>query len=400
MEEEINLRKYIDVLLQHWLLIVSITLIAVLVAGLFSFLAVTRAYEAKAAVLITRTRAEIVFVPEYKTFLPTEDKDFRQALVGLVESSGVASAAIEELGDRLEPEEQSVTKMLDKVGMKTNGDLIEISVKTTDAEKAAAIANAWAESYESYINSLYSGILLTPEELQVQADAAREDYQVKQTTLEDFLGDNSIAELTDQIADRNLLIDIKSLRQQLESGAFSPASSAANSLSLLLLQTEAFTPLPAELQVSLEGLLAVASDTEEQLQDVDALISNLELRAEVSPGLSISELRQEILQLERNLEQESARKEELQQARDSAWQAYTTLDNKVIEAKVASQAQDVVVRVAALATVPGTPVPTHRITNIVIALVLGLIVGVFAAFGVEYFQKGKESPQPDEQRKV
>jgi len=222
---------------------------------------------------------------------------------------------------------------------------------------------------------------------------------VKQKALEDFLGNNSIDKLSDQIADRNQLIDIESLRQQIESGALSQASSTANSLSLILLQTEAFTSLPSELQLSLEGLLAVSSDKEQQLHDIDALISTLETRSGIPPGLSVSELRQEILQLQKNLEQEYAKKKELQEARDTAWQMYDIIENKVTEVKANSQAQDVVVRVAALATVPANPVPTHKHkeANVAIALVLGPIVGVFGAFGAEYFKKDKETPSKDEE---
>jgi len=392
MEDEIDLRRYVDVLLRHWKLIAVITVIAVVVAVALGFRSPS-VYEARSSVLITKSTSNIVFEPKYQTFLPTGDQDFRQALVGLVKSNGVASAAIEQLGDKLEPQERSVTKMLNKVGVKTNGDLIEISVKSTDAEKAAAIANAWADSYESYINGPYMNILQTPEKLQVQADDAKGDYVVKQKALEDFLGNNSIDKLSDQIADRNQLIDIESLRQQLESGALSQASSTANSLSLILLQTKAFTSLPSELQLSLEGVLAVSSDKEKQLYDIDALISNLETRSEIPPGLSVSELRQEILQLQKNLEQENAKKKELQEARDTAWQGYTIVDNKITEAKT----QDVVVRVASPAVVPGNSVPTHKVANIVIALVLGLIVGVFGAFGAEYFKKDKETPSKDEE---
>ena len=396
MEDEIDLRRYVDVLLRHWKLIAVITVIAVVVAVALSFRSPS-VYEARSSVLINKSTSNIVFEPKYQTFLPTEDQNFRQALVGLVKSSSVASPAIEQLGDKLEPQERSVTNMLNKVRVTTNGNLIEISVKSTDAEKAAAIANAWADSYESYINGPYMNILQTPEKLQVQADDAKGDYVVKQKALEDFLGNNSIDKLSDQIADRNQLIDIESLRQQLESGALSQASSTANSLSLILLQTEAFTSLPSELQLSLEGLLAVSSDKEQQLHDIDALISTLETRSEIPPDLSVSELRQEILRLQKNLEQENTKKKELQEARDTAWQAYTTLNNKVIEVKATSNAQDVVVRVAALATVPANSVPTHKKTNIGIALVLGLIVGVFGAFGAEYFKKDKETPSKDEE---
>lgn len=59
MEEEIDLRKYIGVLRRRWKLIVSITVLAVFVAGLVSFL-MPPVYEARAAVLITK------FAPEYQ----------------------------------------------------------------------------------------------------------------------------------------------------------------------------------------------------------------------------------------------------------------------------------------------------------------------------------------------
>ena len=71
MEEEIDLRKYVDVLLRHWMLIVSITVIAVLMAGLLSFL-LPPTYEAKAAVLITKTRFQIILesVQDYVSIFP------------------------------------------------------------------------------------------------------------------------------------------------------------------------------------------------------------------------------------------------------------------------------------------------------------------------------------------
>ena len=43
------------------------------------------------------------------------------------------------------------------------------------------------------------------------------------------------------------------------------------------------------------------------------------------------------------------------------------------------------VRVAEIAVMPGAPVAPHRMMNLGIALVLGLVIGVFSTFGVEYF---------------
>jgi uncharacterized protein involved in exopolysaccharide biosynthesis len=392
MEEEIDLRKYVDVLLRHWKLILSITVTAVVVAVVVGFLS-PPIYEAKASVLIATTRAEIIFEPKYRTFTLEEDKELRETLVALVKSSSVAAEAIERLGDELEPENQSIRNILSKVAVNTSGDLIDISVKSTDHEETAAIANAWAESYVSYVNGLYSDILQSPEKLQVQADAAERDYEERQRVWESFVGNNTIAELGRQITDKELLCNIKSLREQIESGSLSPASSAANSLTLVLLQARAFTTLPAQLQVALDELPGLDASTEELLHDIDALISTLESRTGGQPGQSISELRQEILQLRAERERERAKERELQTSRDIAWQTFETLNNKMAEVEVATRAQDVVVRVADPATAPEPTVAFPKVTNVVIALVLGLIVGVFGAFGVEYFRKPQEKPE-------
>ena len=403
MEDEIDLRKYIDVLLRHWKLIVSITVIAIFVTGLVSFL-LPPTYEAKAAVLITKGRTQITFEPKYRTYFEEDITSQRKALVALVKSSAVAIPVIKQLQDELAPTEQIVENILDKVQVRDQGDLIQILVRSTDPEKAAIIAGTWANCYESYVNSLYGGVSQSPGELQTQADAAKKEYEEKQKAWEDFVRDNRIDELTQQVADRELLCDIKSLREQIKAGSSSSASAAANSLALILLQSSAFATLPAErlpaerlpaerlpveLRVSLDRLSALNVSTD----DIDALISTLEARSGVTRGQSISELRQEINQLRAELEQESANRLELETSRDIAWEAYTTVAGKVVEAEVAVRAQDAVVRVAEVAVVPEQPVAPRRVMNISIALVLGLVIGVFGAFGVEYFQKTGDKPE-------
>jgi len=301
----------------------------------------------------------------------------------------VAALAIAELKDELEPEEQRLGDILDKVEVRQQGDFIEISVKDNNPEKAAAIANAWANSYGSYVNGIYGVVLQSPEELQIQADAIRKDYEGKQKAYEDFISDNRIDELNRQVTDRELVHRAKLLREQIETGASSPASDAANSMVFILLQASAYTSSPLGSQVSLESL----SGMKVSLDDIDALISTLEARSGSTPGQSVAELQQEINQLKAELEQERARKCELENSRDIARDAYTAIAGRVVEAEVAVGAQSAVVRVAATAMVPESSVAPHRVMNIGIALVLGLVVGVFGAFGVEYFRKSGETPE-------
>jgi capsular polysaccharide biosynthesis protein len=389
MEEETDLRGYISIFLRHWKIIVSLTLIAGLVAGLIGFLG-SPSYEAKAEVIITKTR--VVSLTEYS--IPSDDmalalKIERETLIALAKSSSVASQVIEQLGDRLEPEERSLECIISKVQVENQGDFIEISAKDPDAEKAADIANAWAECYVSYVNGLYSGILQSPEELIAQYDAAKLAYEEAEGVWEDFIRDNRIDELDRQISDIELLCQLKSLRQQFEAGASSSASTIATSLAFILLQTKAFTDTPAEFQISLDEI----SGLNVSLNDIDALISTLEARAAVTPGQSVSQLRQEILGLKAEQEQEKARQLELETSKEIAWEAYEVAAGKLLEAEIAPGAQSPIVQVTDFAVVPKSPVSTHRVMNIFIALVLGFIVGILAAFVVEYFQKSQKKPR-------
>jgi len=385
MEEEISLRKYIDVLLRHWKLIVSITVLAVFAAGLMSFLT-PPVYEARAAVLITK------FAPEYQASEGGASSQ-REALIALVKSSAIATQIIEQMGDELEPGEKRAEAMLGKVQVGQKGDLIEITVKSTDPRKAADIANAWGEVYENYVNSLYSGISQSLEELETQADAAKQEYNERQKAWEDFVEDNRIAELSQQVSDKELLCKARSLREQIKAGSSSPASAAANSLTLMLLQVREFTSLPAESRISLDAF----SNANVSLADINAWVSTLETRSGSTPEQSVKELRQEILQLQSELELETAKQRELERLRDRARGSYESLDNSAAQIEVAIQLKDAVVRVADVASVPQSPVAPRRVTNIGIALVLGLVVGVFGAFGAEYFKTTGEKPEGEKE---
>ena len=135
---------------------------------------------------------------------------------------------------------------------------------------------------------------------------------------------------------------------------------------------------------------------EEQAQVLDALLSTLETRREeVQSLIGEGTLQVEILQLQEQLERERARKQELTSAKDLAWETYNTLARKEAEVGIASQATDTEVQFAVPAVEPKEPVGPKKKLNIAIAGVLGLMVGVFGAFLVEYFEGWGEEEEID-----
>jgi succinoglycan biosynthesis transport protein ExoP len=406
MEEEIDLREYIEVMVRRWKWIAGVTLVAVVTAAIVSFFLLAPVYEAKAGVVIVKSRSEIAFEPKYRTLTEEDIASRRKALEALVKSNSVAAKVIDDLGASLNPEEREVGALPNMVETEVNGDLISIKVKGKDPQKITAIANAWGEVYETYVNRLYSGSVQSPANIQAQVVEAESSYQKAEDALAQFTGDNRIETLTQEIGAKQntladyyatkrqldrLIADARALRDQLYQEASPSPTGTGNSLSIVLLQASAFTllspELPVQLQLAFDESDDLRSNAEEQVQDLNALLSILETRREeVQALINEGALQQEILQLQGQLEREEARKQELTSARDLAWETYDTLARKEAEVGVASQVTDTEVRFAVPAVEPKNPVAPKKKLNIAIAGVLGLMVGVFGAFFIEFLE--------------
>jgi len=413
MEEEIDLREYIDVLIRRWKWILGITLTALVAAAVVSFFILTPIYEAKAGVVIVKSRSEIAFEPKYRTLMEEDIASRRKALEALVKSSAVAAEVINASEVSLPPEERDVDALLDMVETSSNGDLISIKVRGKDPQRITAIANAWGQAYEEYVNGLYGSIPQSPEDIQPQVVEAEKNYKKAQEALAEFLGDNRIETLTKEIEDKKatlsdyyatkrqldrLIADARALRDQLRQQGASSSMGTGNSLSIMLLQASAFTllspELPVQLQLAFDEQVGLESSAAEHAQSLDALLSILEARREeVQSLINEGTLQQEILQLQEQLEREQARQQELTQARDLAWETYQTLARKEAEVQVATQVTDTEVRFAVPAVEPKEPVAPKKKLNIAIAGVLGLMVGVFGAFFIEFLEGGEEGEE-------
>jgi len=425
-DEGIELRQYLAVI-RRWLwLIVLGTFLAGGTALVVSFL-MTPMYQAEAGVLIVTAGSEIILEPRYRT-LTEEDlapiinmQERRKALTALVTNTAIASQVIGELGSILEPEEREIGPLVEMVKAELDGDLIRILVEADSPKKATAIANAWAQAYEGYVNSLYVRTAQSPADLQIQADEALNEYQKAEAALTEFLGNNQIAALTDEIgakdatledyyaAERSLerlLADAKTLRESLGEGAPS-STTARNSLALLLLRAKASTlfsslpvepqvspGLPAELQVLLDQQIQTAEHPAQQLSELDTLIANLEVRQEqVQALIDEGYLQQEILKLQEQLEREHATQRELTSTRDLAWDAYQVIVRKVAEVGMAAQAEETLVRLAVPATEPENPIRPRKKLNTLLGSVVGAMLAVGVVFIVEYLDDTIKTPE-------
>jgi len=505
LEDEIDLREYIAVLIKYWKWIVGISLLAAIAAFIIStFLPPT--YQAAADVIILQSKTEISFEPKFQTVVgESPQKSFQDTLVDLASSSEVAAAVLNKAGDLLNPEQRNVLNLLRKVQTDNTGNVISIQITDGDPNVAAQLANLWAAEYTSYVNRLFSGNsseLLA--EVQNQADSVSQEYRTAQTAWEQFLNDNQIAVLEREIEikqnrlealkkselsilNRELdvlkaqaetlrnqdataeripiylyslqqqntrdllenkyqelkqlekwLEDAQTMRNQIQKGNTSAAAGAGDALALILLRSKVLassTNLPVQLQLNLADLTGDAVS----LADVDSLIAVIQTRktrieqdiadlstqllgTEVDVSLKprsetmverletmdneillrtgeerwyprtdalsqlIDTLDAEIRQLQAQKEAQEAKKRELKQTRDLAWENFTTVQRKLAEVQLAAQITDSQVQVASRAITPERPVSPKRLLNTAIAGALGLMLSVFGVFAVEYWK--------------
>ena len=445
MEEEIDLRPYINVLIQSWYWILLAGLLAGGTAYLVSRL-LPDTYEAEAVVATIRETTDVSFNASIRTeaeILDSQNINARlDGLVTLATSSDVAAQVLAEIGDKLDENHQSVPSIISLIEASNVGDLIIIKAQYNDPQLTSQLVNTWAKVYENHINELYGpGKRTGQEELAAQVTIAKENYETAKTNLESFISNNRITFLQNEIAAQNdllasyqgarnkiqsnpvdfqvntrqdvlqtfysdlgrmelLLLDAKSLREQISTGNGSTAAQIANGLALISLQNRISrnSGEPITLQLDLENEITDPV----KLSDIDAIIDTLETRrtetlaqietfslsfASVEPNelivddnhpisQRIIELNDSILTLRAELSAETSQDRELNQELDLAWSTYQTLTRREKDVEISSDSQGTEVRIASNAAVPDEP--TRSGFSFILAII-GAFLGIMAA---------------------
>ena len=446
-DDEIDLRPYINSIIQRWWLIFILGIVfAVLALGLS--LMQTRKYESAATILLTRSRPTLSLADQFPTVNEPVDSSLRMnALLSLAQSDALTMETLNSLGDKLPAEDREIEALKSHVQISSQGDAIVVTATAKDPILAADIANTWANQVVSAINLAYSGAQLPPE-IQTQLASAQIEYQGAQTALETSMQDNQKAFLQARVDEAQNLLDkltldrtnqvayytqrkgtmdqvenqAAALKQLLQNGSGSAAAGVGDAIAVLKARASVFganqpnsSPPSAGSEMIINLQLPEAATTggtpDAYIKDLDNLIQlaknemanadeNLKnLGQEVIQGQGydlISQTAAQVQNLQTQLERVQARERELTSQRDLTWKAYQALAQKQTEIKttVPTSAQ---VTLAVQAIPPQKPTSRGTIRNVLIAGVLGLIVGVMWVFGAQWWQSSKQPIQPEGQ---
>ena len=406
-EEEIDLRKYVEVLLRHWPWMVGCAVLAAVVAfGVTATMDPT--YEASAVVLITEPRYQMQFEPRFETV--DQWQPAYKAFPELATSDGV----LEEVVGAYEPSPEAgieqwrlkVLKGMVEASSEGDPSLLKLTVSCGSAEDAAALANVWAEKLVERGNEIYSEGEDDAAFFQRQATQAEETLEKAEADLISFQARdrasivgaqlNSYRQTqSDYLADQRTIAyltqDIKGLRDQMAQQPDDQPASLADDLTTLYLQVKAFNAeasTPIQLQVNSAESLSQQSRSEQRAFLAD-LVETLNAKsAAIEERLADVEPR--ILALQEELQTIKTEEERLRRAQTLAQETYMTLSRKLEEARIAAQEENGVLQVGSRAAVPEEPAGPSKRMNTALAGAVGLMVGVFGVFVWEWWREDEE----------
>ena len=382
-EDEIDLRPYILTVLRHWKLIVGLVVVAAGTAAAVSLTA-PATYEASTTIAIAAVGAQPT--PQAKAYidLATSDKVVVPLAQELASASGSGPLSASDLKGKL------------KAAGGSEARLVTLKVQDTDPDRGARIAGTWGPVFVRVANSNLNPSQATIKDLESQSKVAREQLSRAEDELAAQESRGSVALLTTQLdANQKTLGQLYVARMALRSagekaGALQNSlrqrdpgspSTAADDLALMQIQAQI---LGSDVQLQLPGPSASSGRTAgAQLAYLDSLSALIGDRsAEIEKQISGAQAA--VLDAQGKLGRAQDEQAPLLARRDNLRQTITDLDLKASQLRVATAAGTNQARL-----LPDSPVQTTALSrgttkNVAVAILLALMAGVAAAFGMEY----------------
>jgi polysaccharide biosynthesis transport protein len=380
-------------------LIIGIFLITVLVAGIVSFFVLNSVYKATATIAFNKPKNKSPLIEYFSV------KEYKDMLLDLE----IEAEIIKKLNLDKTPYNMSVFSLEQNISTKTDDNLIEINYRFSEPELAKNITNQWIEKFVQkqnfiYINNIidsYNSILeeyekaekefLDIEKEKVQFDINGNvgilDSQLYRNQLKINTYNSRISEINLSIAKLEATKKLIKLELEKEGSTiklqksindeqyfqrlFDKIADGNFEMPAIWYEIEEKNPV----YYSLVGkLLSTELDIKAMETEKEKILADLN---KISPD--IDRLKQELVDaklIENNLNREYLK----------AFESYYELSNKYQEIDLIYQSRSDILEIKEPAYQPEAPIRPNKKQNIAIAGLLGLFMGIFIAFFVEFWQ--------------
>jgi uncharacterized protein involved in exopolysaccharide biosynthesis len=403
-EEEIDLREYINVLLKRKGVIILIFLIAVITAALVSYFYLKPVYEANAVIAVSKPKIinsliDEISIEDYKNLI----KDVE------IEEELIQKFNLDKPPTEVTP--YDLERMI-TIEIPKDTNLIKINLQAENPKLTKDIINTWATLFVEKNKKLYfEEVKKAKTDVEEKLKLAEKDFFEIEEKMIEFNETGYVKTIEDEIeykatkilSFKSRLIDIQlSLEKE---------SAEKEQVSAALIEQDKILKLNKSI-VDDQFFQQLISN----ITDANLKIANLTYVSEVanpiyynlaqqliSTNISINSLIAEENQLEKNindfnislkgLREELTEKKlilsQLNREYSAKEKLYNNFYKQAEEIRLTGTAEADLLKIASLAYEPRAPIKPNKKLNILIAGVLGLFVGIFVAFFLEFWQKGK-----------
>ena len=401
-EYEIDLRVIFETLWKaRWVIIYS-TLAAAVLAFVVSFWILPRKYEAVAYLFIGQPSVEFSKAVTDSGFKISSTLPDLKAVVELSTAPKVLESVLKDplVAAAIGDEEISVSDMSEMLtAVDVGKDQLSLQVTDTDPERAALLANTWAEKLTAVVNATY-GLGVVAQTLDPQVLHSQQDYEQAQTVLEDALAKSQIDALNAQLASKNselgsvlggiirtryVLDDLQFFEQGLSGLSGESPLSLGDGLALTTLRQRALTVASESFTVQIDSASFSGFTVSKALEAAAQMRAGLQTQLTRLQSVQ-SRLEQEIPQLHTNLENAQARLTQFAMMRDQAQALYTDL------LKTQQQVATVLTQSSKVASLSVEAVPPDKksspkvVINTAVAGMLGLMLSALGVLAMNWMK--------------
>lgn len=409
MNEEITIRKFIEIIFKRKIVICIFTIIATLISGIYSFLIMEPLYSSSTILLTNpieksnNNNEGIIGVLDTLAIYPVMSIDsYKEQVI----TNTVLTNAINELSQIYVNEEtiqlQDLIRNISvEIISKTN--LIRISVLDKDPEKATVIANCVADNFIKYISDNTKKFekqttsiieeMLKDEEKKLEEQAKKmQEYLKNSHNIEQLkLEIQSLHTLIDEY--KTYLIDVEKQIDS-DSAALSVLLDGEKTFSGIKIDNDIKINVPLDNNNENQNIeLSVGSGNELQASLVIIKTTDIETRLiqnmaeKYSLESKINELEDRLIGMQSILTEEEYKYNSIKRNYDLAEETYNAYLDRHKEAILASTANmgESTIIVLSPAITPLNPSGHGKIYYLAIGVFIGLVLGVITSFLIEFW---------------
>lgn len=394
--EEISLRELIEILIKRKIIIIGITVVCILLSAVVSFLILEPVYETRMVLMASQFSDRIQSTEKIGEGIdgilnslsqyPTMTLEtYRQQIT----APRVMRETIAQLG--LE-DEYDVASLAEDIILETIKDtnLISIKMQHTDPEKAAQIVNKVGENFVVFVaDKAKENATTSSTYVESQMAIEKEKLDAALEELKDFLSQpRGVSELSremearlQQITDYKTKLTDLEIRQKALKSSILVAEQEAKDTNRILLKNHNNQDT---MQLMIED---TATLLKIELAEVESNITNIKE--------TLITLQDEIEETQVELQDKKHQERLVNQKVNIAQNTYDAFVKKYEELRVteSSQIGEATITVMSRAYPTTEPIAPRKALNVAIAAVLGLMIGVFVAFFLEYWQVSKKNEE-------